>query len=223
MLCIPMLSLADIIIESAQYGTQAKRCDAMAKVSRQCNRMNSCSVKVDNHLCGDPHPWKKKNLKVKYSCTRDDVHKLTIFEGNRLKIRCNRQRYSNDYDSDYGYENNHNRYNSGSHYNGNRYYNDYNGHNSHRHRPGKKIIIERAKYGADGQKCDATSVIRRRCEGKKKCTIKASNRLCGDPNKGSVKHLRIKYSCGVRPLKVYVGEKNLAYLSCPGDSYNSDW
>lgn len=56
------------------------------------------------------------------------------------------------------------------------------------------IQISNASYGA-GRRCDATHVLRRACNGQRSCSVDVSNKLCGDPESGRRKELRVEYSC----------------------------
>jgi len=75
----------------------------------------------------------------------------------------------------------------------------------------KKIVVVRANYGRWGKatckkakkymkntKC-AAKVSKRRvsksCNGKRGCAIKASNKVFGDPCKGTFKYLRVAHIC----------------------------
>lgn len=57
------------------------------------------------------------------------------------------------------------------------------------------IIPTQAAYGSDSRLCDATAAVNEQCGGKPSCTIAASNGLCGDPDYGVVKKLKVIYRC----------------------------
>jgi len=57
------------------------------------------------------------------------------------------------------------------------------------------LIIVDASYGADGRYCDAGYALAERCEGRFACRVDAGNHLCGDPRRGRVKALEIRYAC----------------------------
>jgi len=79
----------------------------------------------------------------------------------------------------------------------------------------RKIIVTRALYGT--KKCKKASrksfkIASKHCNGKKKCTIKASNKVFGDPCVGTRKSLRVSYVCA----KVSIAcEHKTLKLKCP--------
>ena len=62
----------------------------------------------------------------------------------------------------------------------------------------RKAICNRAKKYMKDTKC-AAKVSRKRvsrsCNGKRTCDIKASNKVFGDPCKGTFKYLRVAHIC----------------------------
>jgi hypothetical protein len=57
------------------------------------------------------------------------------------------------------------------------------------------LHIVSARYGKNGNTCDASSNVRALCEGKLDCRVQAQNGLCGDPAYGMTKDLVVEYSC----------------------------
>jgi len=64
-----------------------------------------------------------------------------------------------------------------------------------RGRTSDDIRILSAWYGLEGRACDATRDAQRMCEGRSRCTIPATNRLCGDPVPQVRKVLTVWYRC----------------------------
>ena len=58
--------------------------------------------------------------------------------------------------------------------------------------------IGSAIYGTGDQsrRCDATGHVSKLCEGAIMCPVFPSNAMCGDPKKGTPKHLFVTYRCG---------------------------
>lgn len=54
----------------------------------------------------------------------------------------------------------------------------------------------------------STQIVQRECEGKKSCTVKAANSVFGDPCRGVVKYLRVKYRCDVVSFTCWDYSKN---------------
>jgi hypothetical protein len=85
-------------------------------------------------------------------------------------------------------------------------------------RPGRDrdIRVMSAWYGIEGRSCDATRQVRRTCNGRDDCTIRATNRLCGDPAPGVVKVLTVWYRCDGRPREITRWEGSYLGLRCEG-------
>ena len=79
---------------------------------------------------------------------------------------------------------------------------------------GLRIIA--AWYGVEDRACDATRPVRRICEGDDECTVRATNRLCGDPVPGVVKVLTVWYRCAGRPREITRWEGSYLGLRCFG-------
>nr|BAB03232.1 lectin [Pteria penguin] len=87
-----------------------------------------------------------------------------------------------------------------------------------------KISLIDAKYGLHNRFVTATKKAAALCNGKKQCSIKASNGVFGDPYKGKKKRLLIKYSCahnGETSTKIANGKEHTssASLKCSGIKY----
>lgn len=75
--------------------------------------------------------------------------------------------------------------------------------------PTGKINIEYANYGrTDGNVCssrtisktdcraqDSEEIVKNECYGKTNCSIHASNSVFGDPCRGVIKYLEVKFTC----------------------------
>ncbi|MEM1089384.1 MAG: hypothetical protein AAF736_02210 [Pseudomonadota bacterium] len=79
------------------------------------------------------------------------------------------------------------------------------------------LTIVDAVYGSDRRSCDARRALRQ-CEGRGQCEIFASNRLCGDPDRGTPKTLLVRYTCGFGVETIYLREDEATLLSCSGRS-----
>lgn len=56
-----------IRVTGASYGA-GRKCDATHTLRNACDGHRSCAVNVSNHLCGDPMPGTRKELRVDYFC-----------------------------------------------------------------------------------------------------------------------------------------------------------
>lgn len=77
------------------------------------------------------------------------------------------------------------------------------------------VDIIDAYYGTDRRSCDARGALRQ-CDGRGQCEVYASNRLCGDPDRGTPKTLVVRYSCGSGVETIYLREDEGTVLSCSG-------
>ncbi len=78
-----------------------------------------------------------------------------------------------------------------------------------------RLTILGATYRSiDGRSCDAFSRVHRKCDGTSSCSIRATNNICGDPDRGRLKVLEIAYACGDRQLTARAPEKSRARLTC---------
>jgi hypothetical protein len=79
----------------------------------------------------------------------------------------------------------------------------------------ERIRIEEARYGTRDNACDATEAVQRAIGWHRHATIVATNELCGDPDVGRQKQLRIVYRCGDEPVaRVQAGEGAAVMLGC---------
>lgn len=76
------------------------------------------------------------------------------------------------------------------------------------------IHITDAFYGVDGRACEATRPVTRTCEGQSSCTVRATNRLCGDPAQNVVKVLTVYYDCHGRSRSITRREGSYVGLRC---------
>ena len=92
-------------------------------------------------------------------------------------------------------------------YGGGRYGNDRN--------RGPRLTILGASYRSiDGRACDAYSYAHRKCDGNQSCTVKASNKICGDPDRGHLKVLEVTYACGNQQFTAKTPERSRSKLRC---------
>ena len=81
------------------------------------------------------------------------------------------------------------------------------------------IIVTQAAYGSDSRLCDATAAVNEQCGGEAACDIAASNALCGDPDYGVVKKLKVLYRCsrdGEDMIAEATEHASAVTLSCSG-------
>jgi aldehyde:ferredoxin oxidoreductase len=77
-----------------------------------------------------------------------------------------------------------------------------------------RVHIDEAEYGARGGMCDAREAVRDQVQ-RNDGAVHADNQLCGDPARGTEKHLRIIYRCGdSEPLRAVAREHETVRLSC---------
>ena len=78
-----------------------------------------------------------------------------------------------------------------------------------------RLTILGATYrSVDGRACNAFSHVHKRCDGEQSCSIKATNSICGDPDRGRLKVLEVAYTCGDQQMRTNVPEKSRSRLSC---------
>lgn len=77
------------------------------------------------------------------------------------------------------------------------------------------ILVEQSFYGGS-RGCDPTAAIARSCTGEASCSVAADNALCGDPEPGVVKQLRVVFRCGRQGASrtVEAVEGSAAVLGC---------
>jgi hypothetical protein len=83
-----------------------------------------------------------------------------------------------------------------------------------RRRGRRTIEITSAFYGVENRACEATRQVARSCNGQSSCTVRASNRLCGDPVPNVIKVLTVTYNCRGRPRSVTRWEGSQVGIRC---------
>ncbi|MEQ8509687.1 MAG: hypothetical protein RIB43_11820 [Rhodospirillaceae bacterium] len=84
--------------------------------------------------------------------------------------------------------------------------------NPHR---GPRLTILGATYRSiDGRSCNAYSYAHKKCDGNQSCTVKASNSICGDPDRGRLKVLEVSYACGNRQFTSNTPERSRSQIRC---------
>ncbi|MGE0724294.1 MAG: hypothetical protein AB7O45_07960 [Alphaproteobacteria bacterium] len=180
-----------IRVREAAYGARGRYCDAERRLDRECNGRDRCGFRVDNNLCGDPAEGVVKELRLEFSCGRDR-DSVSAREGQRVELRCDRGRAEANVSG---------RPSAGG--------------------PGpggggrdRDIRVMEAVYGAQGRECNARRPVADRCNGRRECTIRADNGLCGDPALGNPKTLVITYACRGEQRQAVAREGSVARLGC---------
>lgn len=89
----------------------------------------------------------------------------------------------------------------------------YGGYGARDRRP--QLTILGATYRSiDGRTCDAYSYAHRKCNGNQSCTLKASNKICGDPDRGRLKILDVTYRCGNQQYTSSTPERSRSQIRC---------
>lgn len=89
------------------------------------------------------------------------------------------------------------------------------GYGRERYDRGPRLTILGATYrSVDGRACSAFSHVHKRCDGERSCSVKASNSICGDPDRGRLKILEVAYACGNQERRARVPEKSRSQLRC---------
>jgi hypothetical protein len=78
-----------IEIESAWYGARGRSCDLRDSMRLRARGTSSMTVPVDNRLCGDPAPGRKKQLVVTYRCYGGAIIENAAEESRIMRIDCN--------------------------------------------------------------------------------------------------------------------------------------
>ncbi|KAM4570647.1 rhamnose-binding lectin [Fundulus diaphanus] len=141
------------------------------KVAQSCNGKQSCSIQAANSVFGDPCVGTYKYLEVEYTCespeSSSQVEGPTVAcEGSVARLQCDK---------------------------------------------GQLISVSRATYGRSDQKtCSSgrpvqqtTNVqcsgnadkVAQRCNGRRRCAVRAGNDVFGDPCVGTYKYLEVDYLC----------------------------
>jgi len=137
-------------------------------VRRLCQRKQQCSLKATNGVFGDPCRGTYKYLQVRYRCKR-----APVVAPLRTVVACEHRflRMSCPL--------------------------------------GHKVFVFHANYGRTNRyicphrssrntRCigrGSTNIVRRRCQNRRSCIVRASNRVFGDPCRGTFKYLRVVYRC----------------------------
>ncbi len=172
------------ISDSSYQAKDGRSCDPSRKVRSACQGKASCEIDVDNKMCGDPAKATYKELVVGYKCGGGRLE-MRVPEGKWMKLSCGRGTSASGGSRGGG--------SSG----------------------GTPIHISDASYRAkDGRNCDAKNRVRSTCQGEKRCSVDANNRLCGDPAKATYKELVIGYKCGGGRQEVRVPEGRSINLAC---------
>lgn len=88
-------------------------------------------------------------------------------------------------------------------------------HGRDRYDRGPRLRILGASYRSiDGRACDAFAHVHKRCDGDDSCKVKASNKICGDPDRGRLKVLEVTYACGNRQFQSRTPERSSSRLRC---------
>ncbi|OWF41773.1 L-rhamnose-binding lectin CSL3-like isoform X2 [Mizuhopecten yessoensis] len=136
-------------------------------VRRSCNGLQSCKVRASNKVFGDPCRGTYKYLSIRYAC------KKTAPAGIRRSITCEKKKSTLSC------------------------------------RSGGVLDIMSANYGrSDPNTCYSRNIktthcsssksfheIKDRCQGQRSCRVYASNKVYGDPCRGTYKYLDVKYRC----------------------------
>lgn len=78
-----------------------------------------------------------------------------------------------------------------------------------------RLTILGASYRSiDGRACDAFAHVHKKCDGDDSCKVKASNKICGDPDRGRLKVLEVTYACGKRQFQSRTPERSSSRLRC---------
>ena len=89
--CVPRSenAISPITILSVQYGAKGKFCNATNDVAEICKGRTSCTIYVNNDLCGDPILNVKKEANIIYQC-HGNTSQQTVFvkESNLTTITC---------------------------------------------------------------------------------------------------------------------------------------
>lgn len=78
-----------ILVASARYGREygTQTCDATSFVAHHANGRRSASISVNNAMCGDPSPGKRKALDVRYYCG-SVAKNTTAYEHRTASLSC---------------------------------------------------------------------------------------------------------------------------------------
>ncbi len=90
----------------------------------------------------------------------------------------------------------------------------YGGYGARDHRGPRLTILGATYRSIDGRTCNAYSYAHKKCDGNQSCTVKASNNICGDPDRGRLKILDVTYSCGNQQYTSSTPERSRSKIRC---------
>ncbi len=182
-------------VDEASLSAAGFECDVTSRLQKQCDGRTRCEVQVNERLCAFKHAA-SPGLEVRYRCDQTR-YRVEAPWGERLALYCE-QAPAGPYDASAP--------------------------PPPLHVPAPALEIREARYGLPGHDwCDATWGLANRCNGKAECRVRAGNHWCGDPVRGEVKQMQIRYRCGWDERMVVIREKQHDTLSChqPATSPNT--
>uniref|UniRef100_A0A8C6SI49 SUEL-type lectin domain-containing protein n=1 Tax=Neogobius melanostomus TaxID=47308 RepID=A0A8C6SI49_9GOBI len=141
-------------------------------VAEMCNGKSRCSVRASNSVFGDPCFGTYKYLQVSYSCKRSSIGE-TACEHSTVDLTCGSGQVIHIDSADYG-RHDHTTCSQG--------------------RPSQQL--QNVNCASSG----ATHLMVKMCNGKSRCSVRASNSVFGDPCFGTYKYLQVSYSCEHIPI-----------------------
>lgn len=163
-------------------------------VKSSCNGLRSCKVPASNKVFGDPCRGTYKYLSIRYMCKKAEAY------GIRRSVTCERRKSTLSCSR------------------------------------GAVLDIVSANYGrSDPNTCYNKQIktthcsssksfykVKDQCQGKRKCRLSASNKVYGDPCRGTYKYLDVKYRCvPYQKPETYTKtlcESSSATIKCPSSS-----
>lgn len=82
-----LLSCDTLKVQAVAYGERESFCDATAPIAARCDREESCTVEINNGLCGDPLPGIVKVAHVTFKC-RSTQRFTTLRENTAGSLSC---------------------------------------------------------------------------------------------------------------------------------------
>lgn len=186
--------LSTLSIDRVDYGAGSRTCSATSAVAASCSGRSTCSIRIDNSLCGDPASGTRKEATISYRC---GGHRLEerVSEGETINLTC-----------------------AGATLPDVRPTRPSRPDNSRTPRPlfpgNDQISVQWVEYGSGNQVCDATRAFEGPCSGRTSCRVSVDNDLCGDPARGTEKSADIEYRCGAQTYRDTVREGETAELDC---------
>jgi len=145
--------------------TNCKSSTSMEEVAERCSGKVSCSVAASNAVFGDPCRNTYKYLEVQYTC--EPPQTSIACEKSELNISCESGKLINLISANYG-----------------------------RSAIGQDVCD--SHHDTSNTNCkSSTSMeeVAERCSGKVSCSVAASNKVFGDPCRGTYKYLEVQYTC----------------------------